>query len=116
MAQTRLSQIGQINDVIGCPCLGLVLALAAPAGAVERQASPHNRPLPGREVLYCPAQQARQAQNSAQPNQAPHASDESSAEQRRAAHPGRVALAFWCVDPRVQGCWQWALVSHQCFE
>jgi hypothetical protein len=27
MAQTRLSQIGQINDVIGCPCLGLVLAL-----------------------------------------------------------------------------------------
>jgi hypothetical protein len=48
MAQTRLSQIGQINDVIGCPCLGLALAaLAAPAGAVGRQASPHNRPLPG---------------------------------------------------------------------
>jgi hypothetical protein len=82
MAQTRLSQIGQINDVIGCPCLGLALAalaaLAAPAGAVERQASPHNR----RYLFYCPAQQARQAQNSAQPNQAPHHGDESRAAQR----------------------------------
>jgi hypothetical protein len=102
MAQTRLSQIGQINDVIGCPCLGLGLAaLAAPAGAVERQASPHNRPLPG-EVFHCTAQQARQAQNSAQPNQVPHPGDESRAEQSRAEQRILVVLR-WPFGVSIQG-------------